>query len=439
MNFMVILGPVIWFLLDKYKNTIIFEMEELEILNRLNNGEILDRVSSKLCIQILNKVRAYLIANGITTRLPALKKIIGDGDKSKGFLNLLEEQGHSIYMYLYQTHFSKEQLRLKLISLFGEDFTDLRIISPLNLDDYNELCNFFQIQMKLPIYPVMFTVLTSKLLLNLFFSPYIPRCFYFPERILAIDYVDKIQDICDKENLRMLILKDEFDVDLQTVIPYQISPINMIDHVISIFYEKIQGILNYGGLLIQELVVSDKTINILKTHFFRKVIDGAQIQEKVVLKPFSEGGSLESLIDNVTFNTIDMSLKFGELFNSILEHYYGDLFSNFDTILSQNQFYVIDMNSVSNNFSLPRIPQILDSDHFFKVFISEIISTKNETKISSQVKFRHQIVEFYNKIRQLGPLFFSTDKFITLKDGNEFNIKEFLTSNFSKEIKWTLN
>lgn len=276
MKFLIISSPIIKFLINKYISNLSSKAQSDDVVRKYIAQDIILPTEVPAFIAILKELQAYLLSNNFFNRIVAIRKMVGNGVKWKGLLNLLVEQGHEVYVYLFEPGLFgtiNEQFQ----KVFKGQTADLRIITPLNLDETEEIDNFFQNQLKIPVYPLIYNFLTSKWLINFTFAPYAPRTFYFPDTCMASDYITKIQEIAKKENITTLMLKDEYDFDLRSVLPYSVVPTSKLDQFSHQFYDKAKGICNLGGLIMKELLTINNIINIYKAHIYVHVITGCNM------------------------------------------------------------------------------------------------------------------------------------------------------------------
>jgi hypothetical protein len=425
MRFIVLISPIIKFLINKYQSNISLQGVESDILTKFKASELLNPSECRTFIQIITNIRKYLTDNNIQYQRDSLKKLVGDGKEWRGFLNILLETKDDIYFCPYDPgsvqNFSNIDKKIG-----NGDLADVRVIMPLNLDESEEIYAFFHQQLKIPVYPIICNDATSKWLKNLTFAPFAPRAFYFPEGTCTSDYNAKILDIASRMKITHFILKDEYDFDLRPILPYYVVPASKLDQACRVFYEKVKGIPNYGGLVLEEFLATGDAIDIVTTHIFNKAIRVSHIMEKVKLKPFKEGGLYDSFIQDVTKQATDTVPVNLDAIDSIVAKFYPYLFSSMEYILFKGVPRVIDMNSVSNTLKMEKPIPNLKPDMIFKEFIDRVVLLKNSDELEKQIRYRVEIRFIYENLKKFGPAFFTGDKLISLIDGAEKDVKEFL-------------
>ena len=130
MKFLVICSPVIKFLLNKYTDDLSPNEESLNLIRKFNAQEILVPEECLKFIDILFNFENYLISNKLDYRIDPLRRLIGDGRKWTGLLNILINQEDEVFLYLYEPSSLKnfdDQFR----ETFAYGYSDVRIIAPL--------------------------------------------------------------------------------------------------------------------------------------------------------------------------------------------------------------------------------------------------------------------------------------------------------------------
>lgn len=424
MKFLVLISPIIKFMISKYQANLTLQGIESEILVKFKASELLLPSECKPFIQILSSIRKYLMENNIQYQRESIKKIVGDGSAWKGFLNLLSEQGHEIFIYPYEPgmihHVSD------FFQKIGTDLSDIRVITPLNLDENGEIYTFFHHVLKLPVYPLICDDTTSKWLKDFTFAPNTPRAFYFPEGTCAIDFNDKIIAIAKKEGISHLLLKDEYDFDIRPILPYSLIPIAKADQACRIFYDKIKGIPNYGGLILEEFLANGEAVEVIKTHIFGKLMRSQHVLDRIHLKPFSEGGLYDNFVENIQKQVLDNVTINLDSFDAVVNRYYPYIFASIEYIMYKNMAKIIDVNSVANSLKFEKLLSNETPDFFFKNFIARVIDLKNQEELSKQIAYHETVKKIYKKIRDFGPAFIHGEKVVSLIDDAEKDVKEFL-------------
>jgi hypothetical protein len=424
-RFLVLISPIIKFLIIKYQSNIALQGVESEILMRFKAAEILSPQECRAFIQIITSIRKHLIDNNIIYQREALKKLVGDGSSWKGFLNLLVDQGHAVFTCPYEPGMM-QKLSSVIQKMGNGDLSDIRIIMPLNLDENEEIYTFFHKELNLPIYPLMCNDATSKWLKNFTFAPLAPRSFYFPEGTNAGEFAGKISELATKHGIEHVILKDEYDFDIRPILPYAVVPVSKMDQACRVFYDKVKGIPNYGGLVLEEFLVTGDTVDIFTMHIFGKIIPASIITDKVRLKPYKDGGLFDSFVQDVMQKVTDIVPPGMDKLDLVVSRYYSYLFSSIEFILHKNVPRVIDVNSVSNSMKFEKPVSGLNPDSFFKVFIDRVVSLSNSEENERQTVYHDTIKRIYARVRQFGPAFFDGEKVTSLVDGVTKDVKDFL-------------
>ncbi len=425
MRFLVLISPIIKFLINKYQSNISLQGVESDILSKFKASEVLGPSECKTFVQILSSIRKYLTDNNIQYQRDSVKKLVGDGNQWKGFLNILIETKNDIFFCPYEPgnlqNFSNIDKKIG-----NGDLSDVRVIAPLNLDESEEIYTFFQQKLKIPVYPLIVNDATSKWLKNVTFAPLAPRGFYFPEGTCAIDFNDKILDLARKMGINFFILKDEYDFDLRPILPYAVVPATKLDQACRVFYEKVKGIPNYGGLVLEEFLESGDAIEIVTTHMFNKTIRLSHVIEKVRLNPYKEGGLFDAFVKDVTKQAVDVVPVNLDAIDVVVARYYPYLFSSIEYIVSKNLPRVIDVNSVSNTMKMEKPALSMNPDSIFKEFLNRVSVLVNAREVENQIRYLEMIKQLYANLRNFGPACFTGDKIISMIDGAEKEVKSFL-------------
>lgn len=343
MKFLIFCGPIIKFLVNKYAPNLVSYSQYSEIVNKINSTKILLPTEAIVFVKILQELRSYLSVNNLTYRIDAIQNYVGDGSNYEGLLNILLKQGQEIFIGEYEVR-TLPIILGEIREIIKNDISDLRIIAPLSLDDVHELYEFFQQELKIPVYPLSNGIITSKWLINFTFISYTPRSFYFPSNTSALDYIEKIRTIAKKENIKYLILKDEYDFDLRDIMPYSVTSLEKLEHYCAFFYEKSKGISNVGGLVIEEFLSVKNQIELYKSLIYDKLITEYGISNETKLKSFSAGDFLNSIIDSSREEFVPNLNHYNSVFNPIINNYYRYIISSIDYIIQNNHPYVIDLN-----------------------------------------------------------------------------------------------
>lgn len=396
------------------------------ILQKFKEGSILNPSESRQFANILNSIKNVLTSANVESRILPLKIYIGTGTSWKGVLNLLFESGHEVYLYGYTPETAKNMVQ-EIQQIMSNDVECLRLLAPLNLYDNRELANFIHTHLNVPIYPLNYNIITSKWMLHLLFAPHIPKTFFFPEDTKAIHFIEKIKEIANKEKISWFFLKDEYDSDYSGLVPYIITPIEQFEKYLQSFYEKIEGISNVGGLLIEEFLSTNGIINVYKGYFFNELYLRPFVHIKTILNGPKEGCLFKSAVSGIKEEISEIPKDQYNKFNPILNQYYPYLFSSFDYILSNDTPKIIDINSSANIWDFIFKNSKIDLNQMFLKFISKIIQLPNKEGLAGQQQNWALLQHLYTQILKLGPCFISGEKILCLQDDREFLIKDFLT------------
>jgi hypothetical protein len=430
MKYLVICSPIIKFLINKYGPNLPHVEDLANLVRKFNAQEILLPEESVRFIKVLADLENYLIANNLMYRIDPIRKLIGNGHKWTGLLNILLNQKEEVYLYSYEPNCFQNCAEY-IQKVFGQDNSNVRIIAPLNLEENEEVYTYLHDTVKLPFYPFFNSKLTSKWLLVFNFAPYVPKTFYFPSETRALDYIEKIQRIAKNDNVKYVFLKDEYDTDLSPMLPYAVTPIEKLDYYCALFYEKAQGISNIGGLIIQEFIETNKIIEIYKTHTYARVIPGGDLHYKIVLKPYENGVFFNTVTESPTEElTTQHPLNIG-IINNVVAQYYPFVLASIEYIIQNNQMRVIDINGVSRTLSKEKDLDLLPVDNILKNFISSVAAEKNEDLYAKQLKYRNNMQHLYQELRNLGPGYISGERFIKLSDESEHDVKKLRSELFS--------
>jgi hypothetical protein len=425
MKFLVLCAPIIKFLMNKYLPNLppSVSVQSSDVIKRFINSEMLMPEESKIFINSLKELQTFMITSNSAYKVSPLKKLIGDSKKWSGFLNLLVLQNIELYIFAFEPN-TLEKLYTSNQNFFKNDGATLRIIAPLNIDESDEIYTFFHSKLHMPVSPFLLNFETSKWLLLFFFGSYAPRTFFFPDGTFAYEYVDKMQKIAKRDNIEYFFLKDEYDYDLSSLIPYTIAPTDKLEFYCKSFYEKSKGIPNVGGLLVQEFLTSNSEINIYRSHIYNQIIPKSSLYYKVKIKPYKEGILFNEAIESNQMTAIEIPDYLFQTFNPIIAQAYPFLFSSIDYIMLNNTPKVIDVNSISNCLSKDPEIDILNMDSIFNFFISGALNENPEDTYNKQIQYQTKISKFYKYIKSLGPCYISGDILTKLKDESIVNVKD---------------
>lgn len=404
--------------------------EELtNLVKKFNAQEILLPEEASNFVTVLSNLQNYLISNNLVYRIDPIRKLIGDGLRWTGLLNILLSQQDEIFIYLYEPS-SFKNFDEQVQKAFENEYSDIKIIAPLNLDENDEIYSYIHDNLKLPIYPFLHNNLTSKWLLNFTFSPYIPRTFYFPSETNALDYIEKIQKIAQSEDIKYFILKDEYDFDITPSVPYAITPLDKLDYYCTLYYERSKGISNIGGLLIQEFLESHNQIELYKSHFYMHVIPNGDLHYRTAIKPYEEGAFLNSIVDSTIEAPINIPKQIIDILNTSIAQYYPYLLSSIDYFMNNSHLLVIDINSIARSLNNDKDLEKLPVDDLLRSFLNNIVTDENEDSLNKQIEYQRTILQLYQEVRNLGPGFISGDRLIKLNDESEHSVSKFCSNLF---------
>lgn len=425
MNFIVLTSPAIKSLITKYQGKISFQDVDPGILSKIKASMNLAPSEFKDFTRILSIIRKYLVENNITFHRESIKKLVGDGMLWKGLFNLMLERGDSVHVIPFEPgNVAQSFIEVDIDKIRMAQ--DTRVLMPLNLDETPELYSYFLTVAKLPVYPFIINVSTSKWLKNLLFAPYSPRSFYFPEGTNACEFADKILNITRQQRIETLILKDEYDADIRSVAPYLVIPTEKIELACRVFYEHIKGVSSFGGLVLEEFISTKDALDIYEVFIFEKMVRGQYLIDKVKLKPIQDGGPIDTLvIDKKTIYTNTLPIN-TDAIDTVVGKYYACILTSLEFAIHDGTPKVIDINSVSNSLRFDIFPPGLNPDIILNHFLDSVSKLNNEEELRYQIAYKEQIERIYNKIKFLGPAYFDRGKITSLVDDQIIDVVEFL-------------
>jgi hypothetical protein len=432
-KYLVLCGPMVQFLIKKFQMKLPPNLALGNVLKLFFSGIILNPTDSGEFISILSKIQQALNQTDMLYKKAVLRKYVGNGETLKGLLNFLKEASEDLYIYNY---IPDELYKIKdsLLSQFPDGLTsqEIKIIAPLNLDVNDEIYTFFHKKHNIPVYPLTYNKFASKWVKNIVFSPLSPTAFYFPEDTNALDYLELIVKIMAQEGIGHVFLKDEYDFNSGAAVPYYISNSDCLKEYLTTFYKKARGVSNLGGLVMEEFLGKESTIDIYKSHFFNTIIPGEHLHYTVSLKDIPGGAPYEPLISKVKEQTLSAEEHPSTLYEGIsskLSIYFPYVFSSIDYIFQNQIPKVIDLNSIAGSLGYVQEVEQNELHNPFIHFIEQIKHRNNGKEYENQIKYIENINSLYEKVHSLGPCFIKGEKIIQLKDNNEILIRTLI--NFS--------
>ena len=422
--------PTLKFLLGKYFFELPVESSWADVARKFYDQQILMPDDIPTFIFMLQKLQDYLISKDLEYRVLPIRKLVGNGKLWDGLLNLLIKSQNEVYVYLFQpgnlAHFNEATAASRI-----EDISDLNVIAPLNLEEINELYCFFQENLKIPVYPNVLNVLTSKWFSCLTFAPHAPRTFYFPEGTKATDCVDTIKEIAKREGIEYLILKDEYDFNLANILPYAIAPVDKIEHYLFMFYEHSKGISNLGGLLLQEFLVSKtNTIDVYRTHFYNGVIPDSHLHYHYsVNMNYKAGDYFSKIVDEQSIELVSPTQDDLVLLEKPILENYTYMLSSVDYIVNDGIPKIIDVNGVTATFSNPKVIETLGvhANGVFETFIKRVAEEENVLGLGRETVGHLKMEQLYKNLRKYGPGYISGSKILNIYSGSEISVEALLT------------
>ncbi len=426
MKFLLLVATSMKVTIMKYQGKIASQELGSDVVSKLRWGKLLLPADVKVLSQLLATIRTYLVVNNIQYHRAAIMKLVGDGTTWKGLLGAIADRGDEMYAFCYEPGSLRELLD-QLRNAGITDTTALRAIMPLNMDENEEIYSFFEQVLKVPVYPMICNMpCTSKWLKDILFAPNAPRAFYFPEGTNASEFQGKIADLSETYDIQYFILKDEYDFDMRSIIPYLVVPATKVDVACRLFYEHIQGIHNYGGVVLEEFMPTGDAIDLITAHVFGGILPSSLLVEKLHLKEFSEGGVFDAIVQSSQPALLSKPTVSHDALNATVTRFYPYMLATIEYIVYKGAPKVIDVNSIANAMMFDIAMPSLNPDGIYKEFTSRVAALENGTELQRQVRYHEMIKGIYDKVRRFGPAFFTGDKVISLIDGEERLAKSFL-------------
>ncbi len=424
MRFVICIDPMTRFLFQKFLPQIPPNIASASAVNLFLNKQVIEPRDFGPFIDALSAVEAKLVETDQFYKIIVFRKYVGVQGVLRGMLNVLQEQGHEVFIVAADA--SYQQKLQELISPKGP-LDDVRAIASLNMDENEEFNNFILKTYKIPVNPLTFSIFLSKWVKNFTFAPHAPRAFYLPEGTRSADYIGRIQALARENGIEYLFLKDEFGFNSGAAVPYYIAPINTLEKYCNLFYEKSRGVTNLGGLLLEEFLARDNTIDIYKSHYFGAIIPREYIHYHVDLNAYQDGAPYEKIIGRMSEEPADVPQKVIDIMNPVIARFYPYCFASVDCIVPDGNPRIIDLNSMAG--SLGYVQQLRQSDdgNPFQFFNNHVVAAQNLTLYSQQIAYRTRILALYDKIRAIGPSFIAGKRVISLKDHSEQAVADFLT------------
>ncbi len=425
MKFLLLLSTSMKSLIMKYHGKIAPQEVGSDVVSKIRWGKLLIPAEIKVLSQILGTIRAYLIANNIQYQRAAVMKLVGDGTVWKGLMNAILDRGDDVYAYFHEPG-SIGNVVDQLKNAGIDDTKALRVIMPLNMDENEELYAFFHHDLKIPVYPMICNMLTSKWFKDVLFSPNAPRAFFFPEGTNASEFFNKVADLSRIHGIQYFILKDEYDFDMRPIIPYMVVPVAKVDVACRLFYENIKGIHNYGGMILEEFIPTGDALDIVTLHMFKGILPSPLLVEKVRLKPYSEGGTFDSIVQSAQMALLVKASVNHDALNAAASKFYPYTLATFEYVVHKGAPKVIDVNGIAYSMTFEKPVPNLNPDVIYKEFISRVVALDNNMELQRQMLYQEMAKGLYDRFRQFGPAFYDGDKVTSLIDGEARPASSFL-------------
>lgn len=423
MRFVICIDPMTRFLFQKFMPHIPPNIATSNPVKLFLNKQIIEPRDFGPFIDALTAVEAKLVETDQFYKIIVFRKYVGIQGVLRGLLNILQEQGHEVF--IVSSDASYQQKLHQLIPPKGP-LDDVRCIASLNMDENEEFNNFVLKTYKLPVNPLTFSIFLSKWVKNFTFAPYAPRAFYLPEGTRTGDYIGRIQALAQEHGIEYLFLKDEFGFNSGAAVPYYIAPINALEKYCNLFYEKSRGVTNLGGLLLEEFLAKDNTIDIYKSHYFGAIIPQEYIHYHVDLNAYQEGAPYEKVIGHMSEEPADVPKNVIDIINPVIQRFYPYCFASVDCIIPDGNPRIIDLNSMAGSLGYVQQLRHADDGNPFDFFIKNIISANNTTLYPQQAAYRTRILATYDRIRDMGPSFIAGNRLLSLKGDLEREVQSFV-------------
>ncbi|MBN2150632.1 MAG: hypothetical protein JW839_04200, partial [Candidatus Lokiarchaeota archaeon] len=395
MKFLILISASMKVLIMKYQNKVGSQSIGSNVISKIRDVKLLLPADTKALVQLLTTIRDYLVKNDVKYQRAQLMKLVGDGSTWRGLLNVIAERGDDMLAYCYDPG-TLARLREELERASITDLSDVRAIAPLNIDETDEIYAFFQQELEIPVYPMICNIATSKWLKNFLFAPHAPRAFYFPEDTVAMEFYDKVVELAKKHGIKHFILKDEYDFDIRPVLPYLVVPAEKMDVACRLFYENVQGVHDYGGILLEEFIPTGDAIDVVTTHMFKGMLPAPLVVDKIKLKLFDDGGLFDTIVQYLQTTVLQKAPVGTEALNAIVAKYYPYMLASIEYIVHKGVPKVNDINSVSNVMTWDKPIPGLNPDAFFKEFVSKVTAFKNDEELPRQVQYHEMIKGLYD-------------------------------------------
>jgi hypothetical protein len=424
MRFVVCIDPMTRFLFQKFLPHIPSNIASSNQVKLFLNNQVVEPRDFGPFIDALTTVETKLVETDQFYKIIVFRKYVGIQGVLRGLLNVLQEQGHDVFVV--SSDASYQQKLQQLIPPNGL-LDDVRFIASLNMDENEEFNNFVLKTYKIPVNPLTFSIFLSKWVKNFTFAPHTPRAFYLPEGTRAEDYIGHIQALAREHSIEYLFLKDEFGFNSGAAVPYYIAPINVLEKYCKMFYEKSRGVTNLGGLLLEEFLAKDNTIDIYKSHYFGAIIPQEYIHYHVDLNTFQDGAPYEKVIAHMSEEPAIVPQKVIDIMNPVIQRFYPYCFASVDCIIPDGNPRIIDLNSMAGSLGYVQQLRHADDGNPFQFFIDHVMAAQNTALYPEQTAYRTQILALYDRIRAVGPSFIAGKRVISLKDQSEQVVSDFLS------------
>ncbi len=424
MRFVICIDPMTRFLFQKFLPQVPPNIASSSAVKSFLGKKVLEPRDFGPFIDALSAVETKLVETDQFYKIIVFRKYVGIEGVLRGLLNVLQEQGHDTFIVSSDAAY---QQRLQQLIPPKGPLEDVRYIASLNMDENEEFNNFVLKTYKIPVYPLTHSIFLSKWVKNFTFAPHAPRAFYLPEGTRALDYIDRIQSLAQEHDIKYLFIKDEFGFNSGAAVPYYISPIDTLEKFCNLFYEKARGVTNLGGLLLEEFLAKDNTIDIYKSHYFGAIIPEEYIHYHVDLNAYQEGAPYEKVITRMSEEPADLPQNVINIMNPVIQRFYPHCFASVDCIITEGIPRIIDLNSMAG--SLGYVQQLRHSDRGnpFAYFLEQVTKKDNNTMYGDQLTHQKRILPMYDCIRDVGPSFIAGNRLISLRGDAERDVQPFVS------------
>ena len=153
MAYLVFLSSIIKFLVDKYRMFLPPDLSFGNVLKKFYTGKILQPSDVDEFVNILSIVQKKCIKENLLYQIAAIRKYVGNGDNIRGLLNILVDLGEDIHVCAYEPG-SIGTIHQQISKAFPEGLASVRIIAPLNLDENEEIYDYFHKRHQVAVFPL---------------------------------------------------------------------------------------------------------------------------------------------------------------------------------------------------------------------------------------------------------------------------------------------